>query len=158
VLDFYLANEGEIGIITHDGNEATVERLFRRPTMAICTDGLMPGPGQKPHPRALGAFPRALRMAREMDIGLASIVHRMSTLPCRFLGLEDPVLRPGADASLVLFDHEAVRERNDYLEPLLPNEGIHSVWVHGEALLDGGRLRGPGRLPGRALMPALRGR
>jgi len=154
VLDFYLANEGEIGIITHYGNEATVERFFRRPTMAICTDGLMPGPGQKPHPRALGAFPRALRMAREMDIALASIVHRMSTLPCRFLGLEDPVLAPGADASLVLFDPDTVRERNDYLDPLAPNEGIHSVWVHGEALLAQGRLRVPERLPGRTLLPA----
>ncbi len=153
VLDFYVANDGEIGIITHYGNEATVERFFRRPTMAICTDGLMPGPGQKPHPRALGAFPRALRMAREMGIGLASIVHRMSTLPCRFLGLPDPVLVPGADASLVLFDADAVRERNDYLNPLVPNEGIHSVWVHGEALLDAGRLRVPERLPGRALLP-----
>ena len=92
VFDFYRENRGEIGIITHYGNEATVERFFRRPTMAICTDGLMPGPGQKPHPRAIGAFPKALRMAREMDIRLEEIVYRMSTLPCRFLGLEDPVL------------------------------------------------------------------
>ncbi|HYD30276.1 MAG TPA: hypothetical protein VEB64_05385, partial [Azospirillaceae bacterium] len=64
VYDFYAENAGEITIITHYGNDATVERFFRRPTMAICTDGLMPGPGQKPHPRALGAFPKALRMAR----------------------------------------------------------------------------------------------
>ncbi len=157
VFDFYAANRGEIGIITHYGNEATVERFFRRPSMAICTDGLMPGPGQKPHPRALGAFPRALRMARELGIGPAAIVHRMSTLPCRFLGLEDPVLRPAADASLVLFDWEKVRERNDYADPLRLPEGIHSVWVHGELLLDAGRLRVPERLPGRALLPGGRG-
>ena len=152
VFDFYLANEGELGIITHYGNEATVERFFRRPTMAICTDGLMPGPGQKPHPRALGAFPRALRMAREMGIGLAQIVHRMSTLPCRFLGLADPLLVPGADASLVLFDATTVRERNDYLEPMVPPEGIDSVWVHGQRLLHAGELRVPERLPGRTLL------
>ena len=152
VFDFYVANAGEIGIITHYGNEATVERFFRRPGMAICTDGLMPGPGQKPHPRALGAFPRALRMAREMGIGLAQIVYRMSTLPCRFLGLADPVLRAGADASLVLFDAATVRERNDYLDPLVPPEGIDSVWVHGERLLAGNELQLPERLPGRTLL------
>ena len=42
----------------------------------------------------------------------------------------DPTLRSGADASLVLFDAERVGERNDYLDPLVPNVGIDAVWVH----------------------------
>lgn len=138
VFDFYADNEAEIGIITHYGNDLTVERFFRRPTMAICTDGLMPGPGQKPHPRAIGAFPKALRLAREMGIPLQEIVYRMATMPCRFLRLPDPVLREGADASLVLFDWNRVQERNDYLNPLVPPEGIDVVWVHGERVLDHG--------------------
>ncbi len=157
VFDFYIANQGEIGIITHYGNDATVERFFRRPTMAVCTDGLMPGPGQKPHPRALGAFPKALRMAREMGIPLKDVVFRISTLPCRFLGIEEPVLGKGADASLVLFDWSAVRERNDYLSPLEPSEGIDVVWVHGEKVLDHGTIQVPGRYPGRILLPAAAG-
>lgn len=155
VFDFYRANHGEIGIITHYGSEATVECFFRRPTMAICTDGLMPGPGQKPHPRALGAFPKALRMAREMGIPLAEIVYRMSTLPCRFLGLEDPVLAPGADASLVLFDWARVGERNDYTEPLTPPAGIDAVWVHGLLVLDHGTFNVPTPFPGRVLITAV---
>ena len=81
VFDFYVSNQGDIGIITHYGNEPTVERFFRRRCMAVCTDGLMPGPGQKTHPRAPGAFPRALRMAREMGIPLEEIVYRISVLP-----------------------------------------------------------------------------
>jgi N-acyl-D-amino-acid deacylase len=157
VFDFYLANRGEVAIITHYGNEATVERFFRRPTMAICTDGLMPGPGQKPHPRAIGAFPKALRMAREMGIPLAQMAWRMSTLPCRFLGLPDPTLRPGADASLVLFDPDRVGERNDYDSPLVPPEGIDMVWVHGEVVLDHGRLIVPRSFPGRTLTTAVAG-
>ena len=152
VFDFFLENEGEVAIITHYGNEATVERFFRRPSMAICTDGLMPGPGQKPHPRAVGAFPKALRMAREMGIPLQQMVWRMSTLPCRFLHLPDPTLRPGADASLVLFDPDRVRERNDYESPLVPPDGIDRVWVHGEAVLDHGRLLVPRTFPGRTLL------
>jgi N-acyl-D-amino-acid deacylase len=151
VFDFFLENEGEVAIISHYGNEATVERFFRRPTMAICTDGLMPGPGQKPHPRALGAFPKALRMAREMGIPLEQMVWRMSTLPCRFLRLPDPTLRPGADASLVLFDPERVRERNDYASPLIRPDGIDMVWIHGEMVLDHGRLVVPRVFPGRTL-------
>jgi N-acyl-D-amino-acid deacylase len=152
VFDFFAANAGEIAIITHYGNEATVERFFRRPTMAICTDGLMPGPGQLPHPRALGAFPRALRMAREMGIPLQQMIWRLATLPCRFLGLPDPVLRAGADASLVLLDAEDVRENNDYLDPLAPNSGIEAVWIHGHQVLDQGRLQAPRPFPGRILL------
>ncbi len=152
VFDFYRDNDGEVGIITHYGNEATVERFFRRPTMALCTDGLMPGPGQKPHPRAVGAFPKALRMAREMGIPLQQIVYRMSTLPCRFLRLPDPVLAPGADASMVLFDWDTVTERNDYIDPLVAPLGIDAVWVHGHLVLEQGAFHPPTRLPGQILM------
>jgi N-acyl-D-amino-acid deacylase len=124
--------------------------------MAVCTDGLMPGPGQQPHPRALGAFPKALRMARELGIPLERIVYRLATLPCRFLRLPDPVLREGADASLVLFDAADVRERNDYAHPLVPPQGIDMVWVHGVPVLDHGRLVRPAPFPGRILMSPLR--
>lgn len=157
VLDFYVANEAEIAIISHYGNEATVERFFRRPTMAICTDGLMPGPGQKPHPRALGAFPKALRMARELGLPLEQMIWRLATLPCRFLRLPDPTLRPGADASVVLLDPERVGERNDYLDPLALPEGIDMVWVHGTRVLDQGRIVPPRPFPGRILESPLHG-
>jgi N-acyl-D-aspartate/D-glutamate deacylase len=95
-------------------------------------------------------------MAREMGISLKQIVHRMSTLPCRFLRLESPVLAPGADASLVLFDWETVRERNDYLDPLLPPHGIDAVWVHGHLVLDHGEFHPPSQFPGRILMSSPR--
>jgi N-acyl-D-amino-acid deacylase len=151
VFDFFADNDGDIAIITHYGNEGTVERFFRRPNMAICTDGLMPGPAQKPHPRSLGAFPKALRMGREMGIPLTQMIWRLSTLPCRFLRLPDPTLKIGADASLVLFDPDVVRERNDYSNPLIPPDGIDFVWVHGELVLALGKLIKPRRFPGRIL-------
>ena len=156
VFDFFAANGGEIAIISHYGNEATMERFFRRETMAICTDGLMPGPGQKPHPRSLGAFPKALRMAREMGIPLQEMVWRMATLPCRFLNLPDPTLRVGADASLTLFDPGRVRESNDYLNPEIRPAGIDCVWVHGSLVLDEGRLIAPRPFPGRMLVSPVR--
>jgi N-acyl-D-amino-acid deacylase len=157
VFDFYAANAGEVSIITHYGNEATVERFFRRPSMAICTDGLMPGPGQKPHPRAIGAFPKALRMGREMGIPLQQMIWRLATLPCRFLNLPDPVLRIGADASLVLFDPQTVGEQNDFLNPLVPPAGIDMVWVHGHRVLDHGRFTVSSPFPGRILTSPLQG-
>jgi N-acyl-D-amino-acid deacylase len=156
VFDFFADNDGEISIITHYGNEATVERFFRRPNMAICTDGLMPGPGQKLHPRALGALPKALRMGRDMGIPLTQMIWRISTLPCRFLNLPDPTLKIGADASLVLFDPGTVCERNDYTDPLVPPHGIDFVWIHGELVLDHGSLIAPQPFPGRILVSELK--
>ena len=78
--------------------------------MAICTDGLMPGPAQKPHPRSLGAFPKALRMAREMGIPLRRSSGGWRRCPAVSSNLPDPTLRVGADASLTLFDAETARE------------------------------------------------
>ena len=152
VADFFLANRGAVSIISHYGNEGTVERFFRRPSMAICTDGLVPGPGQKPHPRSLGAFPKALRMARELEIPLEEIVFRLSTLPCRFLGLRSPILAPGSDASLVMFDWDKVRECNDFDDPLVAPEGIDAVWVHGDLVHEHGRFHVPTEFRGRILM------
>ena len=154
VFDFVLINRGDVGIITHYGNEATMERFFRRPTMAVCTDGLVPGPGRKPHPRSLGSFPKALRMARQMQIPAREIVYRMSTLPCEFLGLESPVLRPGADASLTLVDWDNVTERNNFLNPLIPPTGIDAVWVHGRLVHANGAFFPPDPpFEGRILLP-----
>ncbi|MCY4175870.1 MAG: hypothetical protein OXD37_06005 [Acidimicrobiaceae bacterium] len=152
VCDFFLLNRGEVSIISHYGNEATVERFFRRPTMALCTDGLMPGPGQKPHPRSLGSFPKALRMARELEIPLREIVHRLAVMPCEFMGLPSPALRPGGDASLVLFDWDLVSERNSFDDPLVPPEGIEATWVHGELVLHQGRILPPVVFGGRHLL------
>ena len=154
VCDFFLHNRGEVSIISHYGNEATVEKFFRRPDMALCTDGLMPGPGQKPHPRSLGSFPKALRMARELGIDLAETVHRLAVMPCEFMGLPSPVLREGADASLVLFDWERVTERNSYEDPLVPPDGIDAVWVHGDLVQHEGRIHPPRVFSGRHLLTA----
>lgn len=156
VCDFFLNNRGEVAIISHYGNEATVERFFRRQNMAVCTDGLMPGPGQKPHPRLLGAFPKALRMARELGVPLVEIVYRMTTLPCVFMGLPSPALRAGADASLVLFDWDRVAERNSFEDPLVHPEGIDAVWVHGELLHSDGKIHAPKSFAGRHLMTSTR--
>lgn len=95
-------------------------------------------------------------MGRDMGIPLQHIVWRMATLPCQFLNLPDPVLRAGADASLVLFDPDVVAERNDYLDPLARPVGIDMVWVHGELVLEDGKLIVPHPFPGRLLVSPTR--
>jgi N-acyl-D-amino-acid deacylase len=78
----------------------------------------------------------------------------MTAPPAAFLRLPSPVLRPGADASLVLFDWQRVAERNSYEQPFTPPQGIERVWVHGQLLLEQGRFHRPPVLPGRILRSA----
>ena len=73
-------------------------------------------------------------------------------MPCEFMGLPSPVLRAGADASLVLFDWESVTERNSYEDPLVPPEGIDAVWVHGELVQHEGRIHTPRVFSGQHLL------
>jgi len=56
-----------------------------------------------------------------------------------------------ADASLVLFDWENVRERNGFEEPLIPPEGVDAVWVHGDLVYADGRFHPPSPFGGRIL-------
>ncbi len=157
VFDFFIANKGDVNIISHYGNDVIVERFFRRPTMSVCTDGLVPGKGQKPHPRSLGAFPKALRLARQLEIPLKEIVYRLSVMPAVFMGLPSPALQVGADASLVMFDFDTVRELNDFDNPLIPPTGIDGVWVHGDLINDHGTIKIPSEFNGRHLLTPVTG-
>jgi N-acyl-D-glutamate deacylase len=49
-------------------------------------------------------------------------------------------LRPGADADIVVFDFETIRERATYAEPAQTSEGIPWVLVSGVPVVEDGRL------------------
>ena len=58
------------------------------------------------------------------------------------------VLAPGMIADLVLFNPDTVTDRATTSEPFAPSEGIHSVWVAGERVLQEGEVSEtfPGRV------------
>ncbi len=137
--------------------EEDVERVMRHPRVCIGSDSIAKcrhGPlGQgKPHPRAYGAFPRVLgHYSRERGVlTLEEAVHKMTGLPAALLGLSDRgLLREGMAADITLFDPDRVSDRATYQDPRRPAEGIETVLVNGQAVLDQGRITGV--LPGRVL-------
>jgi N-acyl-D-aspartate/D-glutamate deacylase len=108
--------------------------------------------GAKPSPRTYGSFPRILGqfVRDEALLSLEEAIRRMTSAPAARLGLKTRgTLRDGAIADVVVFDPATVRSNATYDEPRRYPDGIETVIVNGEVVVDGGAHTG--RTPGRAL-------
>jgi N-acyl-D-amino-acid deacylase len=106
--------------------------------------------GARPSPRTYGTYPRILGqfVRDEALLGLEDAVRRMTSMPAARLGLRDRgVIRDGAVADLVIFDPTTVRSDAAIDHPTRDPEGIETVIVAGDLVVDGGRATGarPGR-------------
>ena len=136
--------------VVHEGDEANVRAIMAHPAQMAGSDGLLTG--ERPHPRAFGAFARYLgRYSRELGVvPLPAMVHKMTGAPAERLGVPDRgQIRVGTRADLVCFDAETIIDRATYTEPRLTATGIEHVWVNGTAALTHGRPTGA--RPGTAL-------
>lgn len=112
-------------------DEADVQRILAHPLAMIGSDGI---PGEHPHPRLWGTFPRVLgHYGRELGLfPFEEAVRRMTHLPAKTFGLQDRgALRAGAMADLVLLDRDSVIDRATFETPKQQSEGIIHVLVNG---------------------------
>lgn len=109
-----------------------VERAYRHPNVMVASDGIL-DQGQG-HPRASGAFPRFIaEYVRTGAVSLYAAIEKMTTLPAKRLGLASKGrLNAGADADVVIFDPERIRDRATFTEPVLAPVGIDYVLIGGE--------------------------
>ncbi len=141
------------GAIYFAMSEDDVQRVLRFPHAMIGSDGLPHDP--RPHPRLWGTFPRVLgHYSRTLGLmPLEEAVRRMTSLPADRFGLDGRgVIEAGAVADLCLFDPETVIDRASFENPMTPADGIHVVFVAGEAVWEDGATTGA--RPGRALRRA----
>lgn len=158
-MDLVLAERGKVYMILFQLDEADLRMALADPHVMIGSDGSALCPSGelglgKPHPRSYGTFPRVLaRYWREQRVlSLAQAVHKMTGLPARKLGLKDRgVIRVGAKADLVLFNHKKVADLATYEDPHRYPAGIEHVFVNGRLVIKGGEHTGS--LPGRVLRP-----
>jgi N-acyl-D-amino-acid deacylase len=149
VCDLLVAEELEVNIVSHAMAEGDVREIMANERVCVATDGLF---GAAPHPRTYGTYPRVLgRYVREEDLlTLEEAVRKMTSLPARAMGFQRKgVLRPGADADLVVFDPDTVGSPATYDRPTRHPLGITHVVVNGAVALADGELTGERR--GRAL-------
>src|SRR5205085_11369983 len=129
------------GVIMHMIPPAVVDGAIRNPLTMIASDGLLQN--GKGHPRGSGAYCRVLGYyVRETGtLTLAAAIEKMSLLPAKRLekyvpGMRDKGrIRVGADADLVVFDAERVRDRSTYENAAQYSEGMRFVLVNGVAVV-----------------------
>lgn len=110
------------------------------------------------HPRSAGTFSKFLRVyVRENEmIGLSDALAKTSLIPAQILEASVPQMRrkgriqEGADADIVIFDFDTVRDRATYEEPAQMSVGFEYVVVAGTPLVWSGELD-TAVLPGRAI-------
>lgn len=118
--------------VCHVMRPGDIDLALRHPGVILASDGLTSnGLG---HPRAAGTFPRLIaEYVRKGKLDLYTAIAKMTSMPAQRLHLSGKGrLNAGADADLVIFDPDRIRDRATFAEPALAPEGIHSVWIGGQ--------------------------
>ena len=150
VFDLLVEEGCAVGMVAFSMSEEDVRAVMTHPTTIIGTDGLY-SPGN-PHPRVYGTYPRILgRYVRdEKLLSVEEAVRKMTSFPARKLGLTNKgLLRPGADADIVVFNPQTVMDRATFQQARQYPEGIEYVLVNGQICVERGQFTG--RTAGRVL-------
>ena len=127
--------------LTHEDDIAAI---CREPFSYVISDATYPESGI-PHPRVYGTFVRVLeRFVKERrTLSLADAVKKMTRMPAdRYHLTNKGRIEPGADADILIFDPDRVRERATFEDPAQCCEGIDTVMVNGAVAVKNGVLTG----------------
>lgn len=143
VLDLLVEESCAVGMVVFSMDEGDVRKVMASPNTMIGTDGLFQV--GNPHPRVYGTYPRILgKYVREDGLlSLEEAVRKMTSFPAEKLGLLNKgILRPGADADIVVFNPDTVIDRGSYRDPHQYPLGIEYVLVNGQVCVAEGRFTG----------------
>jgi len=150
VMELQLA--GGCSAVYHAMSIEDVERIIQHPKTMVASDGgiIVPGVGV-PHPRNYGAFARVLGYyVRERELlSFHTAVHKMTRMPADRISLNDRGrIEVGAFADIAVLNPETVNDRATFKNPHQYAEGVHHVFVNGQAVLLNGDMTGkrPGRI------------
>lgn len=120
--------------------EEDVRLAFRHSCVMLGSDGLLSN-GQG-HPRASGSFPRFIaEFSRKGDLSLYEAIEKMTAMPAARLGFKSKGhFSTGADADIVIFDPEQIRDNATFSEPTLAPEGIDYVLIGGQIAAENCRI------------------
>lgn len=150
LFDLLIVEGGSVPTVYEHHTEKDMNLAMRQPWCSIGSDGsayAIEGPLRRgnPHPRNFGTFPRVLGVyVRERGVlTLEDAVRKMTSLNAAKLGIVDRgTLKAGLFADVTVFDAGRVIDKSTYTDPFHYNEGIETVIVNGQLVLDGGKPTG----------------
>lgn len=156
VFDLLADTRGSVGCVYFIMAEDDVKLAMRQPWVAVGSDGSalsIEGPLRSgvPHPRNFGTFPRVLGkyVRDEKVIPLEEAIRRMTSLAATISQLTDRgTIAKDKWADLVIFDPATVRDTATFENPFSYPQGIDTVIVNGQVVLDEGTHTGtkPGKV------------
>ena len=142
-------NHPEHLTVGHVMQKEEIRTAYRHPNVTVGSDVFLNhGNG---HPRAAGAFPRFFRVyAPACGLNLYEAVERVTAIPAERLGLcKKGTLKPGADADIVVFDPERIKDNSTFHHPTAAPDGLSYILINGQTAVKDGKITN-GQL-GRAL-------
>jgi N-acyl-D-aspartate/D-glutamate deacylase len=130
----------------HAMSEEDLIRIMQHPKTMIASDGGIYMPGDNvPHPGNYGSFARVLGVyVREKGVlSFPMAIHKMTRMPADRIRLHDRGrIEVGAVADIAVLDPEKVIDRATFKNPHQFSEGVHHVFVNGQAVLLNSEMTG----------------
>ena len=130
-----IRNEGVATAIYFAMCDEDLFRIISDDHVVVGTDGILRAEGDKPHPRAFGTFPHAIRVFVKENklMPLEKMIWKMTGQTAKITKIPNRgLIRDGYYADLLLFDYNKLTDKADYLDPTALCEGFEAVFVNGE--------------------------
>lgn len=140
-------------VLMFANTQEMVDKIIPNPLVMIASDG---GPG---HPRNAGTYARVLAqyVREKKTLTLMETLRKMTLMPAQMLERSTPAahrkgrMQEGADADIVVFDSQTIRDQATFDKPMEPSVGVRYELVGGTLLIEDGKML-PDVYPGKAIL------
>ena len=140
-------------VLVFANTQEMVDATIPHPLIMIASDGA------DGHPRNAGTYSRVLAqyVRDKKSLSLMDALRKMTLMPAQVLERSTPEahrkgrLQEGADADIVAFDPQTIRDRSTFEKPMEPSVGVRELLVAGTPLIHEGKIV-PDEYHGRAIV------
>lgn len=129
-------------VLIYGNTQEMIDKIIPNPLIMIASDGLVG------HPRNAGTYSRVLAqyVREKKSLTLMDALRKMTLMPAEMLERSTPEarhkgrLQEGADADLVVFDPQTIRDRSTFEKPMQPSAGVRDLLVAGTPVIEGSQM------------------